>query len=122
MTGRIRVGIIFGGRSGEHEVSLRSARSIMGAIDRDKYEVVPMGITKEGRWLIGGDPMKTLLLGADPRMLTALANLAAMFTTLWASGLMTLLIDSPSFPWAAISSSSYTWAGRREASRPACAN
>lgn len=46
-----RVGILFGGRSGEHEVSLRSARSILKAIDRKKYEVVELGITKEGRWL-----------------------------------------------------------------------
>jgi D-alanine-D-alanine ligase len=48
---RIRVGVIFGGRSGEHEVSLRSAESILKAIDRNKYEVVPIGITHEGRWL-----------------------------------------------------------------------
>src|SRR2546427_7413399 len=47
----IRVGLIFGGRSGEHEVSLRSAESILKAIDRTKYEVVPIGITHAGRWL-----------------------------------------------------------------------
>ncbi len=51
---KIRIGVIFGGRSGEHEVSLRSARSVMGAIDRHRYEVVPIGITKEGRWIVGG--------------------------------------------------------------------
>ncbi len=48
---KIRVGILFGGRSGEHEVSLLSAASILNAIDRTKYEVVPVGITKDGRWL-----------------------------------------------------------------------
>jgi D-alanine-D-alanine ligase len=48
---KIRVGILFGGRSGEHEVSLLSAASVLKAIDKDKYEVVPIGITKEGRWL-----------------------------------------------------------------------
>ncbi len=48
---KLRVGILFGGRSGEHEVSLLSAASILQAIDKDKYEVVPIGITKEGRWL-----------------------------------------------------------------------
>jgi len=48
---RLRVGILFGGRSGEHEVSLLSAASIFKAIDRKKYDVVPIGITKEGRWL-----------------------------------------------------------------------
>jgi D-alanine-D-alanine ligase len=48
---KIRVGILFGGRSGEHEVSLLSAASVLKAIEKDKYEVVPIGITKEGRWL-----------------------------------------------------------------------
>src|SRR5439155_571390 len=48
---KIRVGVIFGGRSGEHEVSLRSAESILKSIDRSKYDVVPIGITHEGRWL-----------------------------------------------------------------------
>ena len=51
MTRRLRVGIIFGGRSGEHEVSLVSATSVMSALDREKYEVVPIGITPEGRWI-----------------------------------------------------------------------
>jgi D-alanine-D-alanine ligase len=48
---RLRVGILFGGKSGEHEISLRSARSILKAIDRKKYDVVELGITKEGKWL-----------------------------------------------------------------------
>jgi D-alanine-D-alanine ligase len=51
---KLRVGILFGGRSGEHEVSLRSARSILKAIDRKKYDVVELGISPEGRWLQGG--------------------------------------------------------------------
>lgn len=50
---KIRVGIIFGGRSGEHEVSLNSAQSVMNALNRDKYDVVPIGIDKNGRWLTG---------------------------------------------------------------------
>jgi len=50
-TAKIRVGILFGGRSGEHEVSLLSAASVLNAIDKTKYEVVPVGITKDGRWL-----------------------------------------------------------------------
>ena len=62
---KIRVGILFGGRSGEHEVSLVSAQGIMEAIDKDKYEVVPIGITKEGRWIAGGDPMKELRAAAN---------------------------------------------------------
>src|SRR5215467_14660823 len=48
---KLRVGVLFGGRSGEHEVSLLSAASVLNAINKDKYEVVPIGITKEGRWL-----------------------------------------------------------------------
>jgi D-alanine-D-alanine ligase len=48
---KLRVGILFGGRSGEHEVSLLSAASVFHAIDQEKYEVVPIGITKDGRWL-----------------------------------------------------------------------
>lgn len=55
MANKIRVGVIFGGRSGEHEVSLRSAESIINAIDKNKYEVVPIGITTQGRWLVPGD-------------------------------------------------------------------
>ena len=55
MKKKLRVGIIFGGRSGEHEVSLRSAESVINAIDKSKYEVVPIGITKEGRWLMSGN-------------------------------------------------------------------
>jgi len=57
---KIRIGVLFGGRSGEHEVSLRSARSVMDAIDKDKYDVLPIGITKEGHWVAGGDPLKYL--------------------------------------------------------------
>jgi D-alanine-D-alanine ligase len=51
---KLRVGVLFGGRSGEHEISLRSARSILKAIDRKKYDVVELGISKEGRWLRSG--------------------------------------------------------------------
>jgi D-alanine-D-alanine ligase len=52
---KLRVGILFGGRSGEHEVSLLSAASVLNAIDKNKFEVIPIGITKEGRWLTAGD-------------------------------------------------------------------
>lgn len=52
---KLRVGVIFGGRSGEHEVSLRSAESVINAMDKSRYEVVPIAITKEGRWLVSGD-------------------------------------------------------------------
>jgi D-alanine-D-alanine ligase len=51
MTTKIRIGVIYGGRSGEHEVSVRSARSVIEAVDTEKFEVIPVAITKEGRWL-----------------------------------------------------------------------
>ncbi|MCK4316858.1 MAG: D-alanine--D-alanine ligase A, partial [Anaerolineae bacterium] len=63
MARKIRVGVIFGGRSGEHEVSLASARSVMSAMDKEKYEIVPIGITKEGRWIASGDPLMALEAG-----------------------------------------------------------
>ncbi len=61
---KLRVGILFGGRSGEHEVSLLSAASILGAINRKRYEVVPIGISKEGRWL-SGDAAQGMLSGGS---------------------------------------------------------
>jgi len=63
--GKLRVGVLFGGRSGEHEVSLLSAASVVHAIDPSKYEVVPIGITKEGRWLTAADAER-LLAGKPP--------------------------------------------------------
>jgi D-alanine-D-alanine ligase len=62
-TKKIRVGIIFGGRSGEHEVSFCSASSIIKAINKDKYTVVPIGITKEGRWISPQDSELALQSG-----------------------------------------------------------
>jgi D-alanine-D-alanine ligase len=61
---KLRVGVLFGGRSGEHEVSLLSAASVVEALDKTKYEVVPIGITKEGRWLTA-DHAKRLLRGKE---------------------------------------------------------
>ena len=62
---KLKVGVLFGGRSGEHEVSLLSAASVVNAIDKTKYEVVPVGITKEGRWVTAGDAER-LLKGKPP--------------------------------------------------------
>ena len=70
---KLRVGILFGGRSGEHEVSLLSAASVLHAINKDKYEVVPIGITKDGRWLTA-EHAENLLQGKivlEPRQLRA---------------------------------------------------
>jgi D-alanine-D-alanine ligase len=63
MTKKLRVGILFGGRSGEHEVSLLSAASILQAIDHKKFDVVPIGINKAGHWLTSG-AAQGLLKGA----------------------------------------------------------
>ncbi|MBV9172457.1 MAG: D-alanine--D-alanine ligase [Chloroflexi bacterium] len=60
---RLRVGVLFGGRSGEHEVSLHSARAVMAALREAGHEVVPIGISKMGQWLVGGDPLHALSAG-----------------------------------------------------------
>ncbi len=65
MARKTRVGVIFGGRSGEHEVSIASAKSVMAAMDKEKYEVVSIGITKEGRWIASGDAVKALESGDE---------------------------------------------------------
>jgi D-alanine-D-alanine ligase len=62
---KLRVGILFGGRSGEHEVSLLSAASVVNAIDKTKYEVVPIGITKDGHWLTAEHAERLLKGDAD---------------------------------------------------------
>lgn len=63
MARKIRVGVIFGGRSGEHEVSLMSARSVLKAIRKDKYDVTLIGITKEGKWIAGEHTLHLLESG-----------------------------------------------------------
>jgi D-alanine-D-alanine ligase len=72
MKKKLRIGVLFGGRSGEHEVSLLSAASILKAIDKKKYDVVPLGITKEGSWVTAHDDAHALLAGhttpSNPRL------------------------------------------------------
>jgi D-alanine-D-alanine ligase len=70
---RLRVGVVFGGRSGEHEVSLASAASVISALELGGHTVVPIGIARDGRWMVGGDPLRALatearigLPAADP--------------------------------------------------------
>jgi D-alanine-D-alanine ligase len=57
---RLRVGVLFGGRSGEHEISLRSALTVMSAMDPKRYEIVPIGIGHDGRWYLEHDALKML--------------------------------------------------------------
>jgi D-alanine-D-alanine ligase len=73
---KLRVGVIFGGRSGEHEISIRSARAIVENIDRKKYDVVPIAITKEGKWLPPSDSAQLLPAAVQP-----LLNSSATATT-----------------------------------------
>ncbi len=85
---KLRVGILFGGRSGEHEVSLLSAASVLAAIDRSKYEIIPIGITRQGAWVTAAEAEKLLaepaapqaetpaLRAGDPRQTSAAAVLA----------------------------------------------
>lgn len=65
MAKKIRVGVIFGGRSAEHEVSIVSAASVIGALDKKKYDVLPIGITPEGRWLSSAKALELLKQQAD---------------------------------------------------------
>lgn len=58
--GKLRVAVIFGGRSGEHEVSLVSAQSVIAALSPDRYEVTPVGITRNGAWIVGSNPVLSL--------------------------------------------------------------
>ncbi len=78
---RLRVGVLFGGRSGEHEVSLASAASVIRELDPEKYEAVPIGITKDGRWLAGAGAQKMLpevLKSGQSVVLPADPNVAAL--------------------------------------------
>ncbi len=74
MAKKIRVGLIFGGESGEHEVSLASAQSVARAINREKYDVALIGITKEGRWLAGENALKQLAASSPSPLLASDLN------------------------------------------------
>jgi D-alanine-D-alanine ligase len=72
---KLRVGVLFGGRSGEHEVSLASAASVIRGLDPNRYEPIPIGITKEGQWRVGASAQqmlpKEIVRGGQPVALTA---------------------------------------------------
>src|ERR1700733_7363969 len=97
MAKKLRVGILFGGRSGEHEVSLLSAASVLGAIDREKFEVMPIGITKEGRWLAAAGARGLLNgdAGVAGRRLRAGDPAATPGAKLLHEGIPTLLAPEP---------------------------
>ena len=102
MVKKLRVGILFGGRSGEHEVSLLSAASVLRAIDRHKFDVTPIGITREGRWLAAADAdlllhgdMNTGDLTTATRPLRAGDPSATPGAKLLHEGIPTLLVPEP---------------------------
>jgi D-alanine-D-alanine ligase len=97
MTKKLRVGILFGGRSGEHEVSLLSAGSVLQAIDHDQFDVTPIGITKDGRWLATTDARCLLNgdAGAAGRQLRAGDPSATPGAKLLHDGIPTLMSPEP---------------------------
>ncbi|HUN58433.1 MAG TPA: D-alanine--D-alanine ligase family protein [Candidatus Binataceae bacterium] len=66
-TKKLRIGVLFGGRSGEHEISLRSALTVMSAMDPRRYEIVPIGIGRDGRWSLQSDALR-MLAEATPKL------------------------------------------------------
>src|SRR5579862_8783180 len=92
---RLRVGVIFGGRSGEHEVSLVSAASVIRALDPAKYEAVPIGIAKDGRWLAGSPAQKMLpeVLRTGQRVMLPGDPSIAALVPMSASGEKNLSVD-----------------------------
>jgi D-alanine-D-alanine ligase len=68
---RIRVGLIFGGKSGEHEVSLASAQSVAASMDPGKYEIILIGVAKDGRWILGNSALKRLAAASPTPLLAA---------------------------------------------------
>lgn len=70
MSHKIRVGVVFGGRSGEHEVSINSARSVIENLNPQKYEILPIGITKQGIWHVGLESYKALDAEIPPKLLS----------------------------------------------------
>jgi len=101
MKKKLRIGILFGGRSGEHEISLLSAASILKAIDKKKYDVVPMGITRQGQWLTSTEAQNLLSGEANPAplkqtktiQLSASADLAHQSSSLAQTGALSQRLD-----------------------------
>ena len=95
MTNKIRVGILFGGKSAEHEISLLSAKNVIDALDKTRYEPVLIGIDKSGRWLMG-EPSQFLLNTSDPKLI-AINKADSKFVALvpQSKGRLTSLASSP---------------------------
>src|SRR5271170_6665096 len=93
---KIRVAVVFGGRSAEHAVSCASAGLVLGAIDRDRYEVVPVGIARDGRWVLtSGDPARLALGSGELPSVDAVATPGVSVTPRTGSGSGALVITGP---------------------------
>jgi D-alanine-D-alanine ligase len=93
---KIRVAVVFGGRSTEHAVSCASAGLILGAIDPDRYEVVPIGIARDGRWVLtSGDPERLALGTGELPSVEAVATPGAEITTRTGPGTSALMVTGP---------------------------
>jgi len=77
---RLRIAILFGGRSAEHEVSLQSAKNVIEALDRNKYDPVLVGIDKTGRWFLYSDSIQLMNAG-DPRLIRLAGNTSEVALT-----------------------------------------
>src|SRR6202046_872781 len=93
---KIRVAVVFGGRSAEHAVSCASAGLVLGAIDRDRYEVVPIGIASDGRWVLtSGDPARLALGPGELPSVEAIATPGVSVTPRTGPGSGALVITGP---------------------------
>ena len=71
MSARLRVAVVFGGRSPEHPISCLTAGTVVAVLDKDRYDVVAVGVTREGRWVVGTDPGGMAPVGAIGRRSSA---------------------------------------------------
>ena len=93
---KIRVAVVFGGRSSEHAVSCASAGLILSAIDPDRYEVLPIGVARDGRWVLtSGDPARLALSSGSVPSVESVAVTGAEITPRTLSGLGVLQVTSP---------------------------
>src|SRR5512137_1202218 len=74
MDRKLKVAVLFGGRSGEHEVSLMSARSVLSVLDHDRYDVIEIGITHQGTWLTGKDVLEALETGSTQGLMPVIVS------------------------------------------------
>ena len=93
---KVRVAVVFGGRSAEHAVSCASAGLVLGAIDRDRYDVVPIGIARDGRWVLtSGDPARLALTASTEPSVDAVATPGVSVTPAAGPGGGALVFSGP---------------------------